>query len=53
MASSFPHRRYLASSGTASAWWSERVIVGPVRLEQYPASLEKLPLFERVERDQS
>lgn len=30
-------------------WWSGERIKGPIRLEQYPAPLETLPLFERTD----
>ena len=30
-------------------WWRGDVIVGPHRIKQYPAPLETLPLFERID----
>jgi len=32
-------------------WWSRDVFVGPRQLEQYPAALETLPLFECADLD--
>jgi hypothetical protein len=32
-------------------WWSGEVSAGPRRLDQYPAALETLPLFEIADRD--
>jgi len=33
-------------------WWSDKVTEGPYQINQYPALLEKLPLFERVDQAQ-
>jgi alpha-glucosidase (family GH31 glycosyl hydrolase) len=32
-------------------WWSDAVVDGPRRLEQYPAALETLPLFELMDHN--